>query len=99
VAIWNVLPIYGIFYDHLVIVFVWYIFSSFGIRHREKSGNPGRILLSAIISRPSAQKALCEGSLQQRASLKMQLNALEKKHLSAFTRVARFLFVQHTKTQ
>jgi hypothetical protein len=33
-----------IFYDHSVhFVFIWYIFSSFGIRHQEKSGNPGSI--------------------------------------------------------
>jgi hypothetical protein len=29
-------------YDHsLHFVFIWYIFSSFGIMHQEKSGNPG----------------------------------------------------------
>jgi hypothetical protein len=40
-AIWNILRPFGIFYDHLVhFVFIWYIFSSLGIMHREKSGNP-----------------------------------------------------------
>jgi hypothetical protein len=40
-AIWNVLWTFGIFYDHLVhFVFIWYIFSGFGIMHQEKSGNP-----------------------------------------------------------
>jgi hypothetical protein len=40
-AIWNILPTFGIFYDHLVqFVFIWYIFSGFGIMHQEKSGNP-----------------------------------------------------------
>jgi hypothetical protein len=43
---WNILwifGIFGIFYDlSLHIVFIWYIFSSFGIMHQEKSGNPGR---------------------------------------------------------
>jgi hypothetical protein len=42
VAISNILWILGIFYDHLVqFVFIWYIFSDFGIMHQEKSGNPG----------------------------------------------------------
>jgi hypothetical protein len=32
---------FGIFYDHSVhFVFIWYIFSSFGLIHQEKSGNP-----------------------------------------------------------
>jgi hypothetical protein len=36
---WNVLQIYGIFYDHLVnFVFIWCIFSCLGIMHQEKSG-------------------------------------------------------------
>jgi hypothetical protein len=40
--IWNNLRTFGIFYNHLVhFVFVWYIFSSFGIAEQEKSGNPG----------------------------------------------------------
>jgi hypothetical protein len=42
-AIWNILPTFGIFYDHLVhIVLIWYISSVFGIMHQEKSGNPDR---------------------------------------------------------
>jgi hypothetical protein len=41
IAVWNILRTFGIFYDHLVhFVFIWYIFSSFGIMHQEKSGNP-----------------------------------------------------------
>jgi hypothetical protein len=41
-AIWNILQIFGIFYDHLVkFMFIWYIFSGFGIIHQEKSGNSG----------------------------------------------------------
>jgi hypothetical protein len=37
-AIWNILWIFAIFYDHPVhFVFIWYIF---GIMHPEKSGNP-----------------------------------------------------------
>jgi hypothetical protein len=33
---------FGIFYGHLVhFVFLWYIFSGFGIVYQEKSGNPG----------------------------------------------------------
>jgi hypothetical protein len=32
-----------IFFDNLVhFVFIWYIFSSFGIMDKEKSGNPAR---------------------------------------------------------
>jgi hypothetical protein len=42
-AIWNILRIFGMFYDHLVhFVFLWHSFSGFGIMHQEKSGNPGR---------------------------------------------------------
>jgi hypothetical protein len=41
-AIWNILRPFGKFYDHLVhILFNWYIFSSLGIMHQEKSGNAG----------------------------------------------------------
>jgi hypothetical protein len=33
---------FRIFYDHLVhFLFIWYIFSCFGIMYQEKSGNPG----------------------------------------------------------
>jgi hypothetical protein len=40
-AIWNILQTFGIIYDHLVqFVFIWYIFSGFGIIRQEKSGNP-----------------------------------------------------------
>jgi hypothetical protein len=44
-AIWNILWRFGIFYDPLVhFVFIWYIFSAFGIMHRqEKSGNPDQL--------------------------------------------------------
>jgi hypothetical protein len=40
-AIWNVLRINGIFYDHLLhFVFIWYVhFHGFGIMRQEKSGN------------------------------------------------------------
>jgi hypothetical protein len=41
-AICNILWTFGIFYDHLVqFVFICYIFSSHGIMHQKKSGNPG----------------------------------------------------------
>jgi hypothetical protein len=34
---------FGIFYDPLVhFVFIWYIFSGFGIMYQEKSGNPAK---------------------------------------------------------
>jgi hypothetical protein len=37
---------FGIFYDRLVhFVFIWYIFSGFGIMYREKSGNPVKVQL------------------------------------------------------
>jgi hypothetical protein len=40
-TIWSILWIFRIFCDHLVhIGLIWYIFSSFGIMHQEKSGNP-----------------------------------------------------------
>jgi hypothetical protein len=40
-AILSTLWIYGIYYDHSVhFMFILYIFSSFGITHQEKSGNP-----------------------------------------------------------
>jgi hypothetical protein len=40
-AIWNILRIFGIFYDHLVqFVFLWYILSGVGTVYQEKSGNP-----------------------------------------------------------
>jgi hypothetical protein len=36
------LQLFGIFYARLVhFVFIWYIFSRFGIMYLEKSGNPG----------------------------------------------------------
>jgi hypothetical protein len=48
-ATWNILRRVGIFYDHLVhFVFIWCIFSGFGIMYQEKSGNPGWELKNAI---------------------------------------------------
>jgi hypothetical protein len=42
-ATWNIVWRFGIFYGHLVhFVFIWYIFSGFGIMYQEKSGNTGR---------------------------------------------------------
>jgi hypothetical protein len=42
-AIRIILRTFGIFYDHLVhFVFIWYIFSGFGIMHHEKSSNSER---------------------------------------------------------
>jgi hypothetical protein len=41
-AIWNILQTFGIFFNHLVhFVFVWYVFSGFGMMYQEKSGNSG----------------------------------------------------------
>jgi hypothetical protein len=40
-AICNTSPTFDIFYDHMVhFVFIWNIFSGFGIMYQEKSGNP-----------------------------------------------------------
>jgi hypothetical protein len=42
-ATWNILWRSDIFYDHLIhFLFIWYNFSSFGIKYQEKSGNHGR---------------------------------------------------------
>jgi hypothetical protein len=42
-TIWNILLIFWDIFDHLIhSVFIWYIFSGFGITYQEKSGNPGR---------------------------------------------------------
>jgi hypothetical protein len=42
-SIQNILQTFRIFYDHLVhFVFIWYIFSGFGIMNHDKSGNPAR---------------------------------------------------------
>jgi hypothetical protein len=41
-AIWNNLESFGLFYEQMVhFVFIWYIFSGFGIMYQEKSGSPG----------------------------------------------------------
>jgi hypothetical protein len=41
-AIWDILQPFGKFYNHLVhFVFILVHFSSLGIMHQEKSGNPG----------------------------------------------------------
>jgi hypothetical protein len=49
-AIWNILPTFGIFYAHLVyFVFIWYFFNGFGIMLPKKSGNPVVHLLCAFI--------------------------------------------------
>jgi hypothetical protein len=43
-VIWDILWRFGILYDHLVhFVFIWYIFSSFGIMYQEISGNPAPV--------------------------------------------------------
>jgi hypothetical protein len=41
-AIWNILRIFGIFYDHLIPTFFVLLvhFSGFGIMYLDKSGNP-----------------------------------------------------------
>jgi hypothetical protein len=44
-AIWNILWTFVIFYEHFVLsVLIWYIFSGFGIMHKEKSGSPATYL-------------------------------------------------------
>jgi hypothetical protein len=45
-AICNILWMFAIFYDHPVhVVFIWYIFSSFGIMHQENLATLVRPLL------------------------------------------------------
>jgi hypothetical protein len=40
----NISQILDIFYDHMVhFLFIWYIFSVFGIMYQEKSGKPGQL--------------------------------------------------------
>jgi hypothetical protein len=44
-AIWNISGRFWIFCDRFVhFVFIWYIFSGFGIMYKEKSGNPAKYL-------------------------------------------------------
>jgi hypothetical protein len=51
----NISRTFEIFYDHMVhFVFIWYIFSGFGIMYQEKSGNPGQstfVLATATLLR------------------------------------------------
>jgi hypothetical protein len=91
-ALWNILRIFGIFYDHSVhFVFIWYIFSSFGIRHQEKSGNPGmnhvrekqvrNILTTAEnFASSSALVVICRGHIIQyrQGSSKVLLHLLKQ---------------------
>jgi hypothetical protein len=49
IVIWNILPTFGIFYDHLVhFVFIWYIIPGFGIMHQEKSGIPATLSSTSV---------------------------------------------------
>jgi hypothetical protein len=49
-AIWNIVQTFGIFYDYLVhFVFIWYIFSGFGIMHQGKSGNPESVSRRGVV--------------------------------------------------
>jgi hypothetical protein len=51
VPIGNILQTFGVFYKHLLhFVFIWYIFSGFGIMYQEKSGNPGLETTQCIFS-------------------------------------------------
>jgi hypothetical protein len=64
-AIWTIVWTFGIFYDHLVhFLFIWCIFSGFGVVHREKSGNPGLELhfFSARVSAGKTGFGLPKGS-------------------------------------
>jgi hypothetical protein len=48
-ASWNISRAFGIFYNHWVqSVFIWNIFSGFGIMYQGKSGNPGIELKAAL---------------------------------------------------
>jgi hypothetical protein len=49
-AICNILRTLVLFYDHLVhFVFIWYIFSGFGIMYQEKYGNPGQSMFFVLV--------------------------------------------------
>jgi hypothetical protein len=57
-----------IFYDHLVhFVFIWYIFSGFGIMYPEKSGNPdnktGEQFFGKKLFRCARHKSVCRRTL------------------------------------
>jgi hypothetical protein len=63
-AIWNIIRRFWIFYYHLVhFVFIWYIFSSFGIKYQEKSGNPGWRLRKFKKTPLWDGRHLCQGTL------------------------------------
>jgi hypothetical protein len=49
-------------------VFIWYIFSSFGIRRQEKSGNPGRKLEIPTLQSMAAPKQGDQMSLEKNRS-------------------------------
>jgi hypothetical protein len=53
-AILNILQTFGIFYDRFLVhfVFLWYIFSGFGITYQEKSGNTDGRIFSVLVNRP-----------------------------------------------
>jgi hypothetical protein len=43
-AVWNISRTFVTFYDHLEhFVFIWYIFSGFGIIYQKTYGNPARV--------------------------------------------------------
>jgi hypothetical protein len=68
-AVWNIVRTLGIFYDHLArFMFIWYIFSRFGIMCQEKSGNPAFGAAPVPVSSwPALERALLAPSFQTQA--------------------------------
>jgi hypothetical protein len=74
-AIWCILRTFGTFYDHLVhFVFIWYIFSGFGIMYQEKSDNPDF---------PSHQRFFLS-SFWQKESLFCQIVGVDTRQMTLF---------------
>jgi hypothetical protein len=90
----------GIFYDYLEyitaiwdtlwpfgnFVVIWYIFPRFGIFSQEKSGNPGR------------KGGTLEGRMERAGSIVAREQSDENLKVVS-SRVARFFFIQFTKTR
>jgi hypothetical protein len=86
----------------------WYIFSWFGVLRQEKSGNPGLQRSLVVVQR--ADQPATSGStvfptimIERRGRLGSETQLVPSPQLSSTfyphtTRVARFLWVQHTKT-
>jgi hypothetical protein len=101
-AIWNILPTFGIFYDHLVCTFCVHLvhFSRFGIKHQEKSGNPAWVLSKKRLTIIGRGTILSGISPTDRAQYLVIERWLRK---NSFVECGSWLpefswYVQHTKT-